>query len=189
MVRVNLLPWRQQQRQREQGVFAAQLATSFAAAAILTAALGFYLDAQIDHQERRNRSLTDRIADLDGDIAQIDAVRRHREDIDHRTGVLARLWHERSATVGIFNELARTMVAGAHYTDLTRHGDALAAQGAAASNDRVSSLMRNLHDSNRFATPNLQSISAKASEDYGRDAAIFALRFVVNAPDAPDEGT
>lgn len=183
MVRVNLLPWRQQQRQREQRVFAAQLAASFAAAVLLTAALGFHLDTQIDRQERRNRSLTEQMAALDGDIAQIDVVRRRQEDIDHRTQVLARLWHERSTSVDIFNELARTMVVGAHYTALTRRGDILAAQGAAASNDRVSSLMRNLDDSDRFATPNLQSISAQASADYGHDAAIFALRFVVDTPD------
>ena len=84
MVRVNLLPWRQQRRQREQRVFAAQLAASFAAAALVVALPGFYLGAQIDRQEQRNRLLTDQVARLDGDIAEIAAVRARLEEIDHR---------------------------------------------------------------------------------------------------------
>ena len=187
MVRVNLLPWRQQRRQREQRVFAAQLAASFAAAAFVVALPGFYLGAQIDRQEQRNRLLTDQVARLDGDIAEIAAVRARLEEIDHRIGALAGLWTERSATVEILDELAQTMVPGAHYTDLTRRGDTLAAKGVAASNVRVSGLMRNLRDSYRFSTPSLKSIGAEASEDYGREAATFALTFMVGHGDAPSE--
>ena len=189
MVRLNLLPWRQRQRQREQRVFAGQLAASFAAAAILTAVPGFYLGAQIDRQEQRNRLLADRVAQLDGDIAEIAAVRARREEIDHRIRALAGLWIERSTTVEILDELAQTTVPGAHYTHLTRRGDTLAAKGVAAANVRVSGLMRNLRDSRSFSTPSLKSIGAEASDDYGREAATFALTFIVGRGDAPNEDT
>ena len=169
-VRVNLLPWRQQQRRREQRAFVAQLAASFAAAAIFVAALGFHLGTQIERQEQRNRRLADRIAHLDGDIAEINTLRGRQEEIDRRIRALAELWIERSTTVEILDELTQTMVSGTHYTDLTRRGDLLTAQGVAASNVRVSGLMRNLRDSHRFSTPSLKSIGAAASEDYGREA-------------------
>ena len=183
MPRINLLPWRQQRRQRQQRIFCAQLAASFAAATALAAAFGFHLAAQLDYQQERNRSLTAEVADLDHRRASIDAVRRHKEALESRTDLLAQLWQQRSTTVDIFNQLARTMVGGAHYTELQRRDDAIAAQGMAASNVRVSALMRSLDASHRFATPALQGIAAKAHEDYGDDATLFELTFDVASPE------
>ena len=183
MACINLLPWRQRRRRRAQHIFGAQLAASFTAAALLTAAAGSYVGTRVDRQEGRNRVLTAQVAELDGRIVETDAAHRRRDEIDDRASVLARLWRERSATVGIFNELAQAAVAGVHYTELTRRGDALRAQGVAESNDSVSQLMRKLHDSARFTTPDLQSIDTATSAAYGREAAVFTLTFAVTALD------
>ena len=182
MPKINLLPWRQQRRQRQQRILYAQLAASFAAAAALAATFGFHLEAQLDRQQERNLSLTAEVADLDRRIASIDAARRHRDALDGRIDVLARLWSERSTTVDIFNQLARTMVGGVHYTQLLRRDDTIAVRGVAASTLRVSVLMRSLHASGRFAAPALQGIAAKANADYGDEATAFELTFDVAQP-------
>ena len=181
MPKINLLPWRQQRRQRQQRIFCAQLAASFTAAATLAATFGFQLEARLAGQEERNRSLAAEVAGLDRRIASIDAVRRQRDALVGRADVLARLWRERSTPAGIFNELARAMVDGAHFSALQRRDDTIAAQGMAASNVRVSVLMRSLDASGRFATPALQGIAAKAHEDYGDEATAFELAFDVAA--------
>ena len=182
MPKINLLPWRQQQRQRQQRSFCVQLAAAFAAAAALAATFGFHLEAQLDRQEERNRSLIAEVADLDRRIAATDAVRRQRDALSGRTDALARLWRERSTTVDIFNQLARTIGAGIHYTELQRRDDTIAAQGVAASNVRVSALMRSLAASGRFEMPALQGIAAAKDEDYGDEATAFELTFDVAQP-------
>lgn len=176
---VNLLPWRRQRRQRTQRIFCAQVAASFAAAAALTALLGFHLGARVDRQEQRNGRLTTQIADLDRGIAQLDAARRQRDENAGRASVLAALWRQRSAAVAIFDALAQTAVADVHYSELTRRGDTLTVHGLAASNGSVSQLMRSLDESPRFATPGLNSIGTVASRDYGHEAVTFTLTFVV----------
>ena len=183
MPKINLLPWRQQRRRRQQRIFCVQLAASFAAAAALATAFGFRLEARLDRQAERNRSLTAEVADLDRRIASADAERRHKDALDGRADVLMRLWRERSTTVDIFNQLAHTMVAGAHYTELQRRDDTIAAQGVAASNVSVSALMRSLDASGRFATPALQGIAAKSGEAYGDEATSFELTFDIIPPD------
>ena len=175
MPMVNLLPWRQQRRRRQQRIFCGGLAASFAVAALLASLYGLHLDRQINRQEVRNRALAEDVADLDRRIAAVDAVQRHRDALDRRADALMQLWRERSTTVDIFNELARTMVAGVHYTALQRRDDRIAAQGVAASNVRVSELMRNLYASGVLATPALQGIAATLDEDYGSNATSFEL--------------
>ena len=97
----------------------------------------------------------------------------------------------------LFDELARTLVPGLHYTALARHGQVVAAEGVAESNDRISLLMRNLRDSEWFDAPNLKGIGRSRQRPdaamgdsaavYGEQTATFELTFLTTSP-AVDQG-
>ena len=63
----------------------------------------------------------------------------------------------------------------------------LTVEGAAESNNRISSLMRNLDGSDWFADPNLKSIKEDdKSSDYSGQASNFNLTFMQVNPNATE---
>ena len=185
---VNLLPWRQRRRARRKRVFVGGLVASFAAAVIVVALMAVYLAGLVHHQQQRNDYLAAHIAELDERIVEVDALRRQRQEILARNDVLRHLWQARSVTVGILDELARTLAPGVHYTALSRSGDGISVRGEAESNDRIAELMRNLRDSPWFGAPNLKRIGGEASDAYGEHTAAFELTFHVEPAVLAGEG-
>ena len=60
----------------------------------------------------------------------------------------------------IFDQLVRTLPDGVYFTGLKRTGQVIEVVGAAESNNRVSSLMRNLDASEWLIAPNLTEVKA-----------------------------
>ena len=176
--RINLLPWRQWERDRRKRVFLGGLALSgLATVAVVVLAVALF-DRLIDNQEQRNRFLLAHIAELDTRIAEIDRLRRRRDFIGERVRLLDRLRSDRSNPVRIFDELARTLVSGVHYAALAKRGPVITARGSAESPDRISALMRGLDESSAFEAPRLRGIEqTQANAAYGPQTAVFELDF------------
>jgi type IV pilus assembly protein PilN len=76
-----------------------------------------------------------------------------------------------------------------HYKKLAMTGHNLIVAGVAESNNRISSLMRNLDESEWFQSPNLKSIKEDPeNSDYGPQASRFDLTFVQHNPNQSDDG-
>ena len=69
MARINLLPWREWERERKKKEFLTNLGGILLAGAILVFAGGWMLDTSIEGQNQRNSFLQQKIAVLDGRIA------------------------------------------------------------------------------------------------------------------------
>ena len=178
MSAINLLPWREWRRERARRTFFVNLGLSGTAAIAVVLGLGWHLDHETFRMDRRNDYLRERIVELDRRIADIQKLTDQTEQVLSRLEVARALKGNRRAMVRVFDALARTVADGAHYTSVSMTGDLLAASGVAASNDRVSSLMRNLEDSLLFAEPSLKSISeTRDSPHYGGRASEFELTF------------
>jgi type IV pilus assembly protein PilN len=63
----------------------------------------------------------------------------------------------------VFDQLVRTLPDGVYFKSLKMTGSTIAVNGAAESNNRVSSLMRNLDGSEWLASPNLSEVKAITS--------------------------
>lgn len=175
---INLLPWREWRRERARRTFFVCLGLSGAAAMAAVLALGWQLDRESFRMERRNDYLREQIGDLDRRIADSEKLADLTEQVLSRLAAARGLQADRQTMVRTFDALARTVADGVHYTSLSMTDDLFAASGAAASNDRVSSLMRNLEDSPWFAEPSLKSISeSRDSPHYGGRASEFELTF------------
>jgi len=57
MATINLLPWRQWERERKQAQFLASLAGVFAVGVVLVMGAGFFLNNDFDEQQRLNKRL------------------------------------------------------------------------------------------------------------------------------------
>ena len=178
MNQINLLPWREWRRARARRTFFLNLGLCSIAAAAVTLAAGWHLDRESQHLDRRNDYLRERVAELDRRIAAIDALNADTERVLSRLEAARALQGDRQVMVHVFDALARAVADGAHYTSVSMTGDLFSASGAAASNDRVSSFMRNIEDSRWFAEPSLKSISeTRDGPDYGGRSSEFMLTF------------
>lgn len=175
---INLLPWREWRRERARRTFFVHFGVSAALAFAVVLSWGWHLDAESRQMDHRNGYLRERIAELDRRLAEIEALREETDRVLSRLEVAQALQGNRQDMARVFDALAQTMADGAHYTSLSMAGNLFTAHGAAASNERVSTLMRNIEDSRWFAEPNLRSISEiRDGPHYGGRASEFELTF------------
>lgn len=188
MATINLLPWRQWERERKQAQFLASLAGVFALGAILVMGAGFVLNNDFDEQKRLNERLEADIAELDGKITEIAALETQREELLSRMRIIQELQGNRPIIVRVFDEIVRKLSKGVHFNSLKMQGNVLSAAGVAESNNRISTLMRNLNGSTWFTKPNLKSIQEDPDNpDYGAQASAFELTFVQGSGRSEDE--
>ncbi|MFM8354521.1 MAG: PilN domain-containing protein [Gammaproteobacteria bacterium] len=190
---INLLPWREWERERRQRQFVINLAAVLAASVALLLVAGFVLDGRVSDQAARNRFLQDEIAVLDQQIAEIASLRKTRQELLARIQVILELQSNRPTVVHVFDELVRTVPAGLHFNTLRMEGTTLTLEAQAESNNRISALMRNLDGSRLFSEPSLKSIKEDpGNAHYGNQASVFNLTFVQTPPGgdaAPQTGT
>ena len=189
MARINLLPWREWERERRQKEFLTNLGGILVIGAVLIFCVGLMLDRSVEYQNGRNQFLQRHIDDLDNQIAEIRDLRKTKDELLSRMQVIQELQGNRPVIVRVFDEVVRTLSKGIHYRELSMSGSKLSVHGTAESNNRISSLMRNLDESDWFSQPNLKSIKEDPhNSDYGEQASTFDLTFIQVNPNRADEG-
>ncbi len=188
MAHINLLPWREWERERRKKEFLGNLAGVVVLGAVLIFAAGWVLDNNIEDQNARNNFLQGKINELDTKIAEIAQLEQQRKDLEERMELIQELQGNRPVIVRVFDELVRTLSKGVHYDKLEMTDGNLTVAGTAESNNRISSLMRNLDESQWFESPNLRSIKEDPdNSDYGPQASKFDLTFVQHNPNSSAE--
>lgn len=182
IARVNLLPWRQRRRDRQRRAFLAQLGIVFAGSGCLVILASVLLDTRIASQDARNRFLRSSLGELERQADATEVVRRRTDETLERLRALSDLRHDRTGTVRILEELARTVTPGVHYTSLAKRGTHITAFGIARSNNAVSALMRSLEASERFEAPRLKGIEELRANVEAGHAAAFELSFATSDP-------
>jgi type IV pilus assembly protein PilN len=170
MAKINLLPWRQELRkQRQQEFVAILMAVSMVAVALVLFA-HMALSKQVSDQEERNQYIKAEIGKLDGQIQEIDALQKRREELLSRMKVIQDLQGRRPVIVRIFDEVVRVLPDGVYLTSLERRGDGFNLTGIAESANQVSNLMRNLDASPWFKSPQLSTVAADSTRNATQDA-------------------
>jgi type IV pilus assembly protein PilN len=185
MAHINLLPWREWERERRKNEFLVRVGGALVIGALLVLAAGWQLDGSVDRQNKRNQFLTDKIAVLDQQIAEIKDLREKREQLLARMRVIQELQGNRPVIVRVFDEMVRTLAKGVYFTSARLEAKAISVEGTAESNNRISSLMRNLDGSDWFESPNLKGI--KENTHAGAQASNFQLTFSQTTPKSTTE--
>jgi len=160
VIRVNLLPHREEKRRARRQQFYA-LGGLIAVLAGLIWFLGFnIINRYIGAQEEQNTFLKKETVSLDKDIGEIKGLREQTDSLLSRKRIIESLQANRTETVQLFNELAHQVPEGVYLRTLKQTGEKINLTGYAQSNSRISTLMRNLEASPLLEKPNLIEIKA-----------------------------
>src|SRR5499425_1521099 len=163
MVRINLLPHREQRRQARQRQFIS-LAIGLAILGLAVVGLGHvFIAARIDNQNGRNALLKSEIAKLDEQIKEIDRLRDQTQALLARKQVVETLQSNRTEAVHLLDQMVRQLPDGIYLRSLRQVGAKVTMVGYAQSNARVSTLMRNIESSPWLTQPELVEIKSVAS--------------------------
>ena len=180
MAQINLLPWREERRQELKKDFLITLGLVVALGAGLVLLADRIVNSQIDNQNARNQYLSSEIKVLDKQIAEIKELEKRRNQLLDRMRVIQELQGNRPIIVRVLDQLVRTVPDGVFYTALNTKDKKISINGVAESNNRVSSLMRQLDASDWLANPSLDKVSA--APKYGDQATTFNLTVDIKAP-------
>ena len=186
MAHINLLPWREEQRQEQTRQFATITILSMALTGALIFMVHVTFSNQIEHQNYRNKILQDEIATLDASLKQIAALEDTKEQLLARMDVIQSLQQQRPQIVHLFDDFVRTVPEGIYLRDIKQEGDQLTIKGVAESNGRVSAYMRNIDSSEWMTTPKLKVIETKEGTLRSSD---FTLVTSQASPDDKKEKT
>lgn len=174
MTKVNLLDWRAQRREQRKQRFLAMMGVAVAVAALIFGGTYLSMKNAIDLQNDRNEYLKQQIADVDQKIKEIQELEKVKNNLLARMRVIEELQASRSATVHFFDELVNTLPEGVTLTSIKQAGTLVTVEGAAESNGRVSTYMKNLEASAWFDDPKLVVI--KTSETGSSRRSDFTLQ-------------
>lgn len=164
---INFLPWREAARALHRRRFLQALAATLVLGLGLVLLADACIDRMIGRQQARNQYLRQAAADLDNQIASIHQLKAQRQQLVARMGVIEDLQGNRSASVRVFQQLARSLPDGLYFTAVDLLGQNLSINGVAESNNRVSELMRNLQSAEGFAAPSLTEVKNVVAADQG----------------------
>ena len=160
MARINLLPWRDQLREERKKQFLVTLVGVLILAGACVLLADQYFNAKIDQQNSRNELIRTENAALDFRIKEIRELKTRRQQLVERMKIIHDLQGNRPIVARVFDQLVRTLPDGVYFTDLKMTGQTISIEGAAESNNLVSSLMRNQDASDWLSTPNLTEVKA-----------------------------
>ena len=182
MVRINLLPHREQRRQARQRQFVS-LAIGLAILGVAVVGLGHVvIAAWIENQNGRNKLLQTEIAKLDEQIKEIDRLRDQTQALLARKQIVETLQANRTEAVHLLDQLVRQLPDGVYLKSVKQNGARITLVGYAQSNARVSTLMRNVENSPWLTAPDLIEIRSVALDKQKVNEFTLAVQIKRQAP-------
>ena len=163
MPRINLLPWREEERRQRQRDFGVAMTGGVVASIAAVLITMFAFSQMISNQEERNLRLTNEIKQLEKSITEIDGLERQKERLLARMEIIEQLQQSRPEIVHLFDEIARQLPEGVYLTGLKQTGARVEVRGVAQSSTRVSALMRRVDASEWMADPEVDRVETTQS--------------------------
>lgn len=171
MILINLLPHRQEKRQRRKIAFFVGLGIAAAAGLVAVGVWYLVLQQLITSQQQRNQFLQVEISKLESQIKDIATLKSEIESLKSRQKAVEDLQVNRNLPVYLLNEIARQTPEGIYLTSIRQNERVVNISGISQTNERVSELLRNTaYNSEWLEKPELVEIKAAAMNNGGRPA-------------------
>jgi len=174
MPRINLLPWREDERKERKLAFTVALGVSALGAALATFAVYLMFGSMIDAQEQRNEKLRTEIKKLDQQIEEINNLESAKQKFIARMEIIEKLQRSRPEIVHVFDEIVRTLPDGVYLTGVKQTDKKFKFEGVAQSSTRVSSFMRNIDGSEWLRNPELEVVQTGKDKAPGSNFTLYA---------------
>jgi len=170
MIRINLLPHREEKRKQRKAAFVRLLALAAVTGLAMVVAYAAFVGAKISNQEARNNFIRTENARLDGQIKEIATLKQEIDALKARQQAVEDLQSDRNQPVYLMDELVKQVPEGIYLRAFKQDSQRVAISGYAQSNARVSELLRNLgNNSPWLERPDLIEIRL-AAIGQGKDA-------------------
>ncbi|MCQ8879195.1 PilN domain-containing protein [Pseudoalteromonas shioyasakiensis] len=177
MPHINLLPWRELQRKQSQNKFVTILLLVVLVSFLSMYMLSTYYGNLRDGQNIKNSFLTTEIGHLDARIHEIRELDKKKESLQQRMRLIEDLQSSRNLGTQIMDEVAKIVPGGVYLTKLERRGSAIHVIGRSESNNRLSTMLRQVQNSYLLEKPTMQGIIA--GEKSSRLLSDFNMEFYV----------
>lgn len=144
MVKINLLPHREEKRKQRKKAFVAMLLLSGVAGALIVLMVGAFFASALSDQEQRNTYIKNENTRLDGEIKEVASLKQEIEALKARQQAVEDLQSDRNQPVYLMDELTQQVPEGVYLKSFKQDGQRVLLNGYAQSNERVSELLRNL---------------------------------------------
>ncbi|WP_136417838.1 PilN domain-containing protein [Herbaspirillum sp. ST 5-3] len=170
MIRINLLPHREETRKQRKIAFYRLLAMSALMGLAIVLVVGGVIGAQISNQNQRNSFIKAENAKLDEQIKEIATLRQEIDGLKARQQAVEDLQSDRNQPVYLMDELVKQVPEGVYLRSFKQENQRVVLSGYAQSNERVSELLRNLSNNSPWLErPDLIEIRS-ASVGQGKDS-------------------
>ncbi len=175
MIRINLLPHREEAKKAKRKQFFVLTGLVSALAVLILVAGYTFIAGLISEQLDSNEFLKREIAVLDKQLDQIKRLKEQTQALLARKQVIENLQRDRGEPVYLLSELVKQVPDGVYLKTLKQEGLLINVTGYAQSNARISVLMRNLDASPWLEQPQLAE--SKSVIVSGRRMNEFAMSF------------
>ncbi len=152
MILINLLPHREERRQRRKAAFFAGLALAAVVGVGVIALWYGVLQQLTSTQQGRNGFLSAEIRKLEAQIKDVATLRAEIEALKARQAAVENLQLDRNIPVHILNELVRQTPEGVYFTSVKQDGQVLNVTGVSQTNERMSEFLRNTGNNSDWLT-------------------------------------
>jgi type IV pilus assembly protein PilN len=188
MPRINLLPWREQQRTDRKKAFGVGMAVAVLGAFAITG-VGYLLFSQmIDAQNVRNAKLRAEIQVLDKKIEEINSLEQQKQQFIARMQIIEKLQRSRPEIVHVFDTFTKIVPDGTYLTAITQTDQKFKIQGVAQSPTRVSSLMRSIEETQWLKEAEVEVVETRVGKVAGSEFTLYAKQ-KVTTEESPANGT
>ena len=144
MIKINLLPHREEKRNQRKYDFYTLMALAAIIGVVLVIAVGVINATEILVQEQRNHLIKAENDKLDDEIKEIATLRSEIDGLKARQQAVEDLQGDRNQPVYLLSELVAQTPEGIYLRSVKQDGQKVVLMGYAQSNERVSEFLKNL---------------------------------------------
>lgn len=186
MIRINLLPVREERRKADLRQFAALVVATLLVTVAVAVFFNMQMKSRVQHARARVSGIERQIARYQPQLEQVKQYRETKEKIEQKLEVIEELERKRSGPVRLLDELATHTPEKLWLTRLEAEGQRLRLRGMSLANELVASFLESLGDSPYFEQVEL--LQTNATMKQGIKLNEFELRASLIPPKKAGEG-
>lgn len=164
MMQINLLPWREQEKEARKVRFFANLAGFIGFSLLFLVILHFYIDHDINHQLLRNAYLQSEMNQEQQNLAALKKMVQDQASFEDQLHFIIKLREQSLQVVRLLDLLTKTIPDTVSLDKVMRQGNVITITGETPSNLEITAFMKNLSQFPYFTQPVLTQITGQTEK-------------------------
>ncbi|HDU8579559.1 PilN domain-containing protein [Vibrio antiquarius] len=182
LYRINLLPWRESQREEHRRRFISLVALGMLVAIGIQWGIGKFFEYQQDQQQERLDYLTHYIAELDQRIEAMKIAEQEHSKILERLKVVEGLQNGRNKTTEFMNLMPAVIPEGVYVDKIKMNDLEIEISGISDSTPKLATMLDNMERSAKLNDVEMHSI-VHGKARFGKEFQTFKVSFMFKVPE------